>query len=114
MQICDACAHKMDERLLRRAWADDRIASAEQALKDTKLKLKGSSARPVWHSAWKTPSVCSKTFARPKPSSAARQDIFAVEDEIEAQRDALIAALQKRLHRASRNQSLFTVCWSVV
>ena len=43
-----------------------------------------------------------------------RQDIFAVEDEIEARRDALIAALQKRLHRASRNQSLFVVRWSVV
>jgi hypothetical protein len=38
-----------------------------------------------------------------------RQDIFAVEDEIEARRDALIAALQKRLHRASRNQCLFVV-----
>ena len=43
-----------------------------------------------------------------------RQDIFAVEDEIEARRDALIAALQKRLHRASRNQSLFVVRWGVV
>ena len=43
-----------------------------------------------------------------------RQDIFAVEDEIEARRDALIAALQKRLHRASRNQSLCVVRWSVV
>ena len=43
-----------------------------------------------------------------------RQDIFAVEDEIEARRDALIAALQKRLHRASRNQSLLVVRWSVV
>ena len=42
-----------------------------------------------------------------------RQDIFAVEDEIEARRDALIAALQKRLHRASRNQRLFVVRWSV-
>ena len=28
--------------------------------------------------------------------------------------DALIAALQTRLHRASRNQSLFVVRWSVV
>ena len=43
-----------------------------------------------------------------------RLEIFAVEDEIEARRDALIAALQKRLHRASRNQSLFVVRWSVV
>ena len=43
-----------------------------------------------------------------------QQDIFAVEDEIEARRDALIDALQKRLHRASRNQSLFVVRWCVV
>lgn len=43
-----------------------------------------------------------------------RQDIFAVEVEIEARRDALIAALQKRLHRASRNQNLFVVRWSVI
>lgn len=40
--------------------------------------------------------------------------IFAVEDEIEARCDALIAAPQKPLHRASRNQSLFVVCWNVV
>ena len=43
-----------------------------------------------------------------------RQDIFAVEDEIEARRDALMAALQKRLHRASRNPSLFVVRWRAV
>jgi hypothetical protein len=30
------------------------------------------------------------------------------------QRDSLIAALQKRLHLASRSQSLFVVRWSVV
>lgn len=40
--------------------------------------------------------------------------IFAMEDENEARRNALVAALQKRLHRASRNQSLFVVRWSVV
>ena len=43
-----------------------------------------------------------------------RQDIFAVENEIEARRDARIAALQKRLHPARRNQSLFVLRWSVV
>jgi len=31
------------------------------------------------------------------------------EDEIEARRDALIEALEKRLHRASRTHTLFTV-----
>jgi hypothetical protein len=40
--------------------------------------------------------------------------ILAVEDDIEARRDALIAAPQKRLYRASRNQGLFVVRWCVV
>jgi hypothetical protein len=43
-----------------------------------------------------------------------RQDTLAVKDEIEARRDALIAALQRGLHRASRIQSLFVRRWSVV
>jgi hypothetical protein len=42
-----------------------------------------------------------------------RQEIFAVEDEIEARRDALIAALEKRLHRASHTRHLFTIRWEV-
>ena len=42
-----------------------------------------------------------------------RQDIFIVEDEIEARRDALIEALEKRLHRASRTQALFTIRWAI-
>jgi hypothetical protein len=43
-----------------------------------------------------------------------RQEIFAVEDASDARRDALIAALEKRLHRASRSQSLFSIRWFMV
>ena len=42
-----------------------------------------------------------------------RQAIFEVEDDIEAKRDALIAALEKRLHQASNTRELFTIRWSV-
>lgn len=42
-----------------------------------------------------------------------RQEIFAVEDEIEAKRDALIDVLEKRLHKASRTLPLFTIRWTV-
>jgi hypothetical protein len=42
-----------------------------------------------------------------------RQEIFAVEDEIEARRDALIAAVEKRLHRASHARHFFTIRWEV-
>ena len=43
-----------------------------------------------------------------------RRDIFKVEDQIEEQRDSLIAALEKRLVRDQTSERLFTLCWSVV
>lgn len=101
------------ERDKLEAWAEDRIASAEQALKDTKLKGLKRQARMAlsMKDAQRLQQDIRKTETEQRRQ---RQDIFAVEDEIEARRDALIAALQKRLHRASRNQSLFVVRWSVV
>lgn len=101
------------ERDKLEAWAEDRIASAEQALKDTKLKGLKRLARMAlsMEDAQRLQQDIRKTETEQRRQ---RQEIFAVEDEIEARRDALIAALQKRLHRASRNQSLFVVRWSVV
>ena len=98
------------ERDKLEAWAEDRIASAEQALKDTNLKRQARMALSM-KDAQRLQQDIRKTETEQRRQ---RQDIFAVEDEIEARRDALIAALQKRLHRASRNQSLFVVRWSVV
>lgn len=97
------------------AWAEDRIASAEKALKDTKLKLMGlkRQARMAlsMEDAQRLQQDIRKTEAEQRRQ---RQEIFAVEDEIDARRDALIAALEKRLHRASRSQPLFTIRWAVV
>ena len=43
-----------------------------------------------------------------------RQEIFDVEDEIEAKRDALIAALERRLNQHSHSVPLFRIRWSIV
>ena len=43
-----------------------------------------------------------------------RQQIFQVEDEIEAKRDAFIDALQKRLNQQSRTLPLFRARWRLV
>ena len=40
-----------------------------------------------------------------------RQQIFEVEDEIEAKRDAFIEALQRRLNQKSRTVGLFRARW---
>jgi hypothetical protein len=103
------------ERDKLEAWADDRIASAEQALKDTKLKLKGLKRQARMALSMEDAERLQRDISKTETEQRRqRQEIFAVEDEIEARRDALIAALQKRLHRASRNQRLFVLRWSVV
>ncbi len=83
--------------------------------KDTKLKLKGLKRQARMAFSMEDAQRLQQDIRRTETDQRRqRQDIFAVGDEIEARRDALIATLQKRLHRASRNQSLFVVRWSVV
>jgi hypothetical protein len=77
------------------------LTSAEKALKDNKLKLMGLKRQ-------------ARQALSMEDAQRLRQEIFAVEDEIDARRDALIAALEKRLHRARCSQPLFTVRWAVV
>lgn len=43
-----------------------------------------------------------------------RQQIFDTEDEIAEKRDALIDALEQRLHRSSKSDNLFIVQWKVI
>ena len=43
-----------------------------------------------------------------------RQEIFAVEDEIIAKRDALIASLQQRLQEKTSHETLFSIRWSLI
>lgn len=75
------------------AWAEDRILAAEQVLQDTKLKLKG--------------------LKRQARIAQSMDEAKRLQDEIEERRDALIDALEKRLHHASRNHTLFTIRWSL-
>jgi hypothetical protein len=42
-----------------------------------------------------------------------RQEILDVEDEIEAKRDALIAALERRLNQRSHSVPLFRIRWRI-
>lgn len=97
------------------AWAEDRILAAEQALQDTKLKLKGLKRQArVAQSMDEARRLQDDIRKVEGEQRRQRQEIFSVEDEIEARRDALIEALEKRLHRASRTQTLFTVRWAVI
>jgi predicted nuclease with TOPRIM domain len=43
-----------------------------------------------------------------------RQRIFEIEDEIASKRDALVAALEKRMQQKTEITPLFTIRWSVI
>lgn len=105
----------LQERDKLDAWAEDRIFAAEQALEDTKLKLKTLKRQArLATSMDEARRLQDETRKVEGDQRRQRQDIFAVEDEIEARRDALIDALEKRLHRASHTRHLFTIRWEVV
>lgn len=96
------------------AWAEDRIFAAEQALEDTKLKLKAIKRQARLAVSMDEARRLQDEIRKVEGDQRRqRQDIFAVEDEIEARRDALIDALEKRLHRASHTRHLFTIRWQV-
>lgn len=102
------------ERDKLEAWAEDRVLAAEQVLQDTKLKLKGLKRQArVAQSMEEAKRLQDDIRKVEGEQRRQRQEIFTVEDEIEARRDALIEALEKRLHRASRTQTLFTIRWAL-
>lgn len=103
------------ERTKLEAWADDQILSAEQQLEETRTRLKQAkrdSRLATSVEAQKAAQEAIKQLERQQRRQ--RQEIFDVEDEIEARRDALIDALEKQMYQRSSSHQLFRVRWSLV
>jgi len=103
------------EREKLEKWADDKILAAEQALQDTKAKIRGlkresRQAETVeqQHDAQRQIRDLERLQRRQ------RQQIFDVEDEIVEKRDELIDALEQRLKQSTDTARLFTIRWQVV
>ena len=95
-------------------WADDMVLAAEKALKDTKEQIKALQ-RQARQAATMTEQheIQQKIQKLEKQLRRQRQEIFQVEDEISGKRDALIAALEKRLAQKTETRELFTIRWAV-
>jgi len=107
--------HFQAERDRLERWADDKIAGAEQALLDTKAKirtLKRESRQAQTLDEQK--EIQENIKLEERKQRRQRQDIFDVEDEIFLKRDALIDALEKRLNQHTIVDELFSIRWSVV
>lgn len=107
-------SHFQMERDRLEKWADDKVAGAEQALVDTKAKikvLKRESRQAQTLEAQK--ELQQKIKSEEKKQRRQRQQIFDVEDEILEKRDQLIDALEKRLNQNTHIEELFTLRWQV-
>ncbi len=93
-------------------WAEDQLLSAEQALQDTKARLKDTKRRArAATTVEDQAAVQDEIRALESQQRRQRREIFDVEDEIEAKRDALIAALERRLNQRSHSVRLFRIRW---
>lgn len=104
-----------EERDKLEKWAEDKLMSAEEALKNTKARIAQHK-----RDARKAPTLQEQSNIQHEISSLERQqrrqrqEIFVVEDEIIEQRDRLIESLQLRLQEKTDTQTLFTIRWQVM
>lgn len=102
------------EREKLEQWAEDQIHAAEQALHDTKDRIKDAKRGARAASTVEEQSVIQSELKElERQQRRQRQQIFDVEDEIEAKRDELIAALHRRINQHSRAVPLFRIRWSL-
>lgn len=104
-----------EERDKLERWADDKLLAAEEALKNTKAhiaQLKRDSRKAV--TLQEQDGIQHELSELERKQRRLRQEIFAVEDQIIAKRDELIASLQQRQQEKTSNETLFSVRWQVL
>ena len=105
--------HEAREKLER--WAEDMVLAAEEALEDTKEKIKVCERQARQATTLdEQHAFQEKLRALQKQKRKQRQEIFKVEDEIMEKRDGLIDALERRLAQTTASEPLFTIRWNVV
>ncbi len=105
--------HEERDKLER--WADDKLLAAEEALKNTKARiaqLKRDARKAA--TLQEQDGIQRELSELERKQRRLRQEIFAVEDEIIAKRDALIASLQQRLQEKTSHETLFSIRWSLI
>ena len=103
------------ERSKLDAWADDQLLSAEQQLDDTRSKIKEAKRQSRLAGTVEAQKEAQETLKQlERQQRRQRQEIFDVEDQIEARRDELIAALEQQMHQRSSSHQLFRIRWQLV
>jgi len=102
------------EREKLESWADDQILASEQALIDTKTRIRDNKRRARIAETVEEQKQLQEALKKlERQQRRQRQEIFDVEDEIEAKRDQLIEALEKRMKQKTMVHPLFRIRWQI-
>jgi len=108
-------AHFNEARDHLEKWADDMVIAVEKELKDTKEQIKALNREARKAPTMEEQHVLQENIKKlERKKRKQRQEIFDLEDEIIAKRDALIDALEKRMTQETHVEDLFTIAWEVI
>lgn len=97
------------------AWAEDQMKSAQKQLEDTRAELQKAKKLSRQADTIQEQKEAQEAIRKlERTQRRQRQEIFDVEDQIDARRDELIDALERQMHQKSSTQKLFTIRWRLV
>lgn len=103
------------ERAKLDAWAEDMMLAAEQELEEVKAQIKQARRESRLAQSLEEQKAAEETLKKlNRLQRRKREQIFDVQDEIDDKRDAMIAALDSKMHQQSSTQHLFRIRWRLV
>jgi len=96
-------------------WSDDKLASIEKELKDTKAKIKELNRQSLaTENLDEQTDIQLQIKSQEKKRRKIQREIFDIEEEIEEQRDELIDELKKAKEQVVSTEELFTFEWEII
>ena len=96
-------------------WAEDKLASIEKELKDTKAKIKELNRQTLaTENIREQTDIQLQIKAQERKRRKIQREIFDIEEEIEEKRDSLIEELKKAKEQTITINELFTIQWEII
>lgn len=103
------------ERAKLDAWAEDMMVAAEQELEDVRTQIKQARKESRLAESLEEQKAAEENLKKlNRLQRRKREQIFDIQDEIDDKRDAMIEALDAKMHQQSSTQHLFRIRWQLI
>ena len=107
--------HFINQSTKLHKWAEDKLATVEKELKDTKAKIKELNRQScATENITEQTDIQLQIKAQEKKRRKIQREIFDIEEKIEELRDELIEELKKAKEQTITTNELFTIQWEII